>query len=87
MAVFYAKMSDIFYNMANSPTHSIPKVIHYNDSVEPFAVRHEIILGDREDWTYDPCDFLSIEDVSSNSGACHREGFVNNCSKMLTGNF
>ncbi len=64
MAVFYAKMSDIFYNMANSPTHSIPKVIHYNDSVEPFAVRHEIILGDREDWTYDPCDFLSIEDVS-----------------------
>ena len=63
MAVFYAKMNEILYQMANNPSSEMSKVIHYNDSIEPYINRQDIALGDMDDWTYEPCSFLEIENV------------------------
>ncbi len=63
MAVFYAKMSEILYQMANNPSSEMSKVIHYNDCIESYINRQDIALGDMDDWTYEPCNFLKIENV------------------------
>ena len=63
MAIFYAKMLNIFNLMSTSSNQLMSKVIHYNADIDPFIIRHEIILGDMDDWTYYPCSFILVEDV------------------------
>lgn len=60
MAVFYAKVRNILYKLANSTEIEISRNIEPNPEIDDWAIRQEIVVGDMDSWTYEPYDFMSI---------------------------
>lgn len=65
MAVFYAKVRDILYQLANSKEIAISRKIKISPEIDDWVIRQDIAVGDMDSWTYDPYDFMNIKDVRS----------------------
>lgn len=63
LAVYYAKVMDILYNLANKKEKNISRVLPINKDIEYQATKCEIARGDMDSWTYECYDFICIEDV------------------------
>ncbi len=63
MAVFYAKVRNILYELANSNEIEIPRNIKMNKDIDDWVIRQSIAVGNMDSWTYEPYDFMKINDV------------------------
>lgn len=63
MAVFYAKVRNILYQLANSNEIEIPRNIKINPEIDDWVIRQDIAVGDMDPWTYEPYNFMNITDV------------------------
>ena len=63
MAVFYAKVRNILYKLANSNEIEIPRNIKINPEIDDWVIRQEIAVGDMDSWTYEPYNLMDINDV------------------------
>lgn len=64
MAVFYAKMLNILHLLGTCSDNIVSRIITNNKDIERFVARQEIALGDKDSWTYEAYDFISIEGFS-----------------------
>jgi hypothetical protein len=63
LAVYYAKVMDILYNLANKKNKDISKILPINKDIEYQVTKCEIARGDMDSWTYECYDFICIEAV------------------------
>lgn len=63
MAVFYAKVRNILYKLANSNEIEISRNIKINPGIDDWVIRQDIAVGDMDSWTYEPYNFMNITDV------------------------
>lgn len=63
MAIFYTKIRNILYKLANSDEIEIPQNIPIDPEIDSWVIRQGIAVGDMDSWTYDPYDFISVTDA------------------------
>ena len=63
MAVFYAKIRDILYKLANNENNEMSRIVLYSNNIQDYIIKQEIALGDMDSWTYEAYDFIQIEDI------------------------